>query len=213
MMNLVDSVLPAPLSPEMSTTWLLDLPKREDVSVTCVTMRVHKRLPHGVVCLVGDGKDVGRELADGFLVVEGDLVAGVQLIEGLVRVDGGENGANVGVDLVGSVALLNVVQDGTLVQVGQRGHVLHALLAAEVHVCDIVGIHVRGGKLQRLHARDNRALEMAQLNRTLPSSVLNTSMSPWRPADTAGIHNASVLSHTRAPCSKNDMRRRCACGT
>ena len=52
--------------------------------------------PHGHIDLVGNGKDVRRELTKLLVHVQLHLVIGVETIYGLIRIDCRENGTNVG---------------------------------------------------------------------------------------------------------------------
>ncbi len=126
------------------------------ITHTCINTRKIKRtgdehdlrvavLPHVVVGLVGNRVNVRREIAQRLLVVRVNLAV-AEAVELLVRVDGREDRANVRVDLVACVALVDVVQNGTLVQVAQLGHVRRAVDRRLVHVR-----HRRRAHLVRCH--------------------------------------------------------------
>lgn len=77
---------------------------------------------HGVVSGVGDGEDVRRQLAQPSVLVELDVFGIIDRVE-LERVDGDENGADVGVDVAGLETGPQIVHQRFLVQVGQLAQV------------------------------------------------------------------------------------------
>ena len=103
---------------------------------------------HGVVRTLGDGKDVGRDLipplpsvhanrslqnVDNWSIMPTEFTAhhGVDG-EPLVRVDGDTEEAGVGVDQPLDISLVQVEQDGRIVEIGQVGHVLAAVVFGRV---------------------------------------------------------------------------------
>ena len=96
---------------------------------------------HVGVGAVGDGEDVRRHLVASFALVDGDGAVGVDG-EPLVRVDGHAEQARVGVDQLDEVALLQVVEHRSVVEVGQVGHVLAFLVLGRVHLGHLLLLEV-----------------------------------------------------------------------
>ena len=92
---------------------------------------------HGVIGTLSNGKDVGRHLIPPLAPVHIDGPHGVDG-ETLVRVDGDTEEARVGVDQPLDVPLVQVEQDGGVVEVGQVGHVLAAVVLGRVDLPDHV---------------------------------------------------------------------------
>lgn len=67
------------------------------------------------------------------------------------------------VDVVLLVALVKVVHDGSLVELGQHGHVLHAIDAALVHGVHLLPVHL--GLLQVQHLDTERERDRERSNR------------------------------------------------
>ena len=74
-----------------------------------------------------------RHLGSTLALVHLDRTTRVDRVS-LVRIDGDTEQAGVGVDQLGEVALLQIVQHGRVVQVGQVGHVLTLLVLWRVHL-------------------------------------------------------------------------------
>mmetsp|Transcript_21248 Transcript_21248/g.82449 ORF Transcript_21248/g.82449 Transcript_21248/m.82449 type:complete len:356 (-) Transcript_21248:194-1261(-) len=80
-------------------------------------------LDHSIVGGLGDGEDMGRDLAEAGALVRAHMLARVDG-QALIGVDGHENSARVGVDEVLNVAVLEVLQNTVQCHVLHKSHVL-----------------------------------------------------------------------------------------
>ena len=126
---------------------------------------------HGVVRALGDGKDVGRNLIPPLASVHANSplqnVGHCSIMptefsahhgvngEPLVWVDGDTEEAGVGVDQPLDISLVQVEQDGRIIEVGQVGHVLAAVILRRVDLGDQLLLVLLGlsgsGTLDDLH--------------------------------------------------------------
>lgn len=70
------------------------------------------------------------------------------------------------VDVVLLVALVKVVHDGSLVELGQHGHVLHAIDAALVHGVHLLPVHLGLLQVQHLDTERERQRETTETQKT-----------------------------------------------
>ena len=88
---------------------------------------------HGVVGALSDGKDVGRHLIPPLGAVDTDSPHGVDG-EPLVGVHSDTEETGVGVDEPLNVTLLQIEEDGGVIEVGEVRHVLTAVVLGRVHL-------------------------------------------------------------------------------
>merc|ERR1719232_1000479 len=86
---------------------------------------------HGVIGTLSNSKDVGRDFIPPLTTVDSDSSHGVDG-EPLVGVDGDTEETRVGVDESLNVSLLQVEQDGGVIEIGQIRHVLAAVVLGRI---------------------------------------------------------------------------------
>jgi hypothetical protein len=94
---------------------------------------------HVAVCLVGHGEDVRLVVLSVTTPVYVNVLVGVDR-ERRVGVNGDEEEPGVGVDEVGHVSRVEVMDDRSLVEVRQLGHVVGLVEFGGVHLVDRLGV-------------------------------------------------------------------------